>query len=197
VKLILASASPARRRMLEAAGVPFEVRVPDFDEGGVKASLRTRGLGAAELAGALAAAKAEAVSAASGETVLGSDQTLELDDGSMLDKAGTREELERQLRRLSGRAHRLHAAAGIVEAGECIWQHVESVTMVVRPLGDEFVRDYLNRAFETVRWSVGGYHIEGRGAQLFERVEGSHFAVQGLPLLPLLQVLRDRGLLAS
>lgn len=197
MKLLLASASAARRRMLEAAGVPFEVRVPEFDEGGVKAALRARGVAAIELATALAEAKAVAVTAAAGDLVLGSDQVLELDDGTMLDKPGSREEAEAQLRRLSGRAHKLYAAAMITESGMPVWGHVESATMHVRALSDDFIRTYLDREYETVRWSVGAYHVEARGAQLFERVEGSNFAVQGLPLLPLLDFLRTRGLLLT
>lgn len=192
MKLLLASASAARRRMLEAAGVPFAVRVPAFDEDGVKAALRARGLGATELASALAEAKALAVTADPHDLVIGSDQVLELDDGTMLDKPGSREIAAAQLQRMSGRAHQLHAAAAIVQGGMSAWHHVETVTLHVRVLSEHFVRNYLDHEFETIRWSVGGYHIEGRGAQLFERIEGSHFAVQGLPLLPLLAELRTR-----
>lgn len=193
--LLLASASAARRRMLEAAGVPFEVVRPEFDEDGVKAALRAQGLTPAEIALALAVAKAGCVKAVAGALVLGSDQMLELDNGAALDKPGSREEAEAQLRRLSGRTHRLHAAAAIVADAAPVWQHVESVTMQVRPLGEAFVQEYLDREYDTIRWSVGGYHVEERGAQLFERIEGSHFAVQGLPLLPLLAYLRECGLL--
>lgn len=197
MKLVLASGSAARRQILEAAGVPFEVRAPPFDEDGVKAALRARGLTAVGVALALAGAKARAVNAHSDALVLGADQTLELDDGTMLDKPRSREELEAQLTELSGRAHQLHAAAVLVEAGKAVWQCVESATLHVRPLGAEFLTDYLDQEFERVRWSVGGYHVEGKGAQLFDRIEGSHFAVLGLPLLPLLSSLRERGLLAT
>lgn len=195
--LLLASASTTRLRLLVAAGVEVEVRRPDFDEDGVKASLRARGMDAIELACALALAKAKAVTADAGQFVLGCDQTLELDDGVMLDKPESREEAAAQLRRMASRAHRLHAAAAVVQAGSIIWEKVESVTMHVRPLGEPFIQAYLDSEWEAIRWSVGGYHIEGRGAQLFDRVEGSHFAVQGLPLLPLLTFLRDRGLLIA
>jgi septum formation protein len=194
MKLQLASASMARRQMLEAAGVPFELSLPKFDEDGVKASLRAQGLGAADLALALAEAKACAVPPSPNFLVLGADQTLELDDGTMLDKPASRDDLAGQLRRLSGRTHRLHAAAVLAEAGNAVWRDVESVTLHVRPLGEAFLSDYLDREYDTVRWSVGGYHIEGRGAQLFERIDGSLFAVRGLPLLPLLAALRERGM---
>ena len=85
----------------------------------------------------------------------------------------------------------------IAEDGEAIWWHCETVELTMRPLSDAFLEDYLDREYEQVRWSVGGYRIEGLGAQLFERIEGSHFAVLGMPLLPLLAYLRERGLLAS
>jgi septum formation protein len=180
--------------MLEAAGVPFEAVESRTDEDGVKAALKRRGLGAAELAAALAEAKARGVDAANA-LVLGSDQVLELEGGAVLDKPRDSDEALAQLRGLSGRAHRLHAAACIVEAGTVVWRDSETVTMHVRPLGERFLQEYLDREWEQVRWSVGAYHVEGRGAQLFERIEGSLFAVQGLPLLPLLEFLRERGIL--
>ena len=177
--------------------MPFQVVDAKIEENDVKASLRARGVGAAELAVGLARAKALAVNAADDDLVLGSDQTLELDDGSMLDKPASREELVEQLGRLSGGSHKLHAAAVVVEAGQPVWSSTETVAMHVRPLGLTFLRDYVDRQYGTVRWSVGGYHVEGVGAQLFERIEGSHFAVQGLPLLPLLSFLRTRGVLMA
>ncbi len=183
--------------MLEAAGVPFQVVDAKIEENDVKASLRARGVRDAELAVSLARAKALAVTAADNDLVLGSDQTLELDDGSMLDKPASREELVEQLGRLSGGSHRLHSAAVVVEGGQPVWSATETVAMHVRSLGTGFLQDYVERQYETVRWSVGGYHVEGMGAQLFERIEGSHFAVQGLPLLPLLSFLRTRGMLRA
>lgn len=197
MKLLLASKSTARRRMLEAAGVPFEVADAGLDEAGVKASLRVRGASAQQLALGLAEAKALAVAAEPDVLVLGSDQTLELASGEMLDKPRDRVDALRHLRALSGRTHKLHAAACVAIAGEVVWRDVETATMHVRPLGEAFLRDYLDREWEAVRWSVGCYHAEGRGAQLFDRIEGSLFAVQGLPLLPLLGFLRERGLLLS
>ena len=197
MRLLLASRSAARRHMLEAAGVPFQVVDAKIEENDVKASLRARGVGDAELAVSLARAKALAVTAADNDLVLGSDQTLELDDGSMLDKPASREELVEQLGRLSGGSHRLHSAAVVVEGGQPVWSATETVAMHVRSLSTEFLQDYVDRQYETVRWSVGGYHVEGMGAQLFERIEGSHFAVQGLPLLPLLSFLRTRGVLRA
>ena len=101
-----------------------------------------------------------------------------------------------QLRGLSGRIHFLHSAAVVVERGERAWGHTESVVLRVRELSDAFLESYLDREFEAIRWSVGGYRIEGPGVQLFEEIDGSHFAILGLPLLPLLAFLRARGLVA-
>ena len=130
--------------------------------------------------------------------MLGSDQTLERDDGTMLEQAGiARRGPATSSASLSGRTHQLHSAAVIAEGGEAVWWHSETVELTMRPLGDAFLEDYLDREYEHVRWSVGGYRIEGLGAQLFERIEGSHFAILGMPLLPLLGYLRERGLLKS
>jgi len=195
MRLLLASKSATRRRMLEAAGVPFGTAEAEFDEEGAKAELRAGRVGAAELALALAKAKALAVDAGPEALVLGSDQVLEQEDGSVLDKAGSRSELAQQLRSLRGRPHQLHSAAVAVAAGKPVWQGTETATLHMRHFSDAFLEAYLDRDYDEVRWSVGGYHAEGRGAQLFERIEGSHFAVLGLPLLPLLEYLRERGIL--
>jgi septum formation protein len=192
VTLVLASTSATRRQMLEAAGVPHVALAAAVDEDSVKRGLRD--LGARDLAEALAERKAFSVA---GDLVLGADQTLERDDGSMLSKPRSREEAFDQLRLLSGRTHRLHSAAAIAEAGRIAWRSVETVELSVRPLSDAFLSDYLDKEYEAIRWSVGGYRIEGRGAQLFDHIRGSHFAILGLPLLPLLGHLRERGILAS
>jgi septum formation protein len=197
VKLLLVSGSATRRTMLTDAGVPFDTALPLFDEGTAKAALRTRGTNAADLALALAGLKAKQVTAAEEMLVIGCDQTLELEDGSMLDKPGSRDEAYEQLLRMSGGAHRLHSAAVVMEKGETVWANVETVTLAVRALSEDFIEDYLDAEYEMVRGSVGAFRIEGRGVQLFDRVEGSHFAILGLPLLPLLDYLRERGVIPS
>lgn len=194
-RLLLASTSASRRRMLEAAGVEFETVAPDVDEEALKRELQNRC--ARETAAALAAAKALSAAAGERDLVLGSDQVLELDDCTILSKAGDRDELKAQLLRMSGRTHRLHSAAALAEDGKIVWSGDESAIMTMRPLTEAFVGAYIADQFDVVRWSVGGYHVEGPGVQLFERIEGSHFAVLGMPLLPLLAFLRQRGLLAS
>jgi septum formation protein len=183
--------------MLEAAGVPFEAVAPELDEGAAKAGLVGAGFDPRSVAEELAQLKALSIRAGPGDLVLGSDQVLEREDGEMLGKPESRDEALAQLKGLSGRGHLLHSAAVIAEDGEGIWWHSETVRLTMRPLSDAFLADYLDREYEQIRWSVGGYRVEGLGAQLFDRIEGSHFAVLGMPLLPLLAYLRERGLLAS
>jgi septum formation protein len=179
--------------MLEAAGVQFEACAAAIDEEAVKAELL--GLDPKSLAQALAESKALSIS--QDALVLGSDQTLERDDGSALGKPASREDAFAQLQSLSGRTHHLHSAAAIAERGTIVWQCTETVELTVHPLSDEFLSDYLDAEYEAIRWGVGGYRIEGPGVQLFDRIEGSHFAILGLPLLPLLAYLRERGVMPS
>ncbi len=192
-RLLLASKSEARRRMLIAARVPFRLADGAFDEAAAKAELGD--LKGAELAEALAERKALAVAAGPADLVLGSDQVLEREGGSLLGKAFSRDDLAEQLRSLSGRVHRLHSAAVIARAGTAAWRQTETATLKMRAFSDAFLEEYLDQEYGEVRWSVGGYHIEGRGAQLFEAIEGSHFAVLGMPLIPLLAYLRQEGVL--
>ena len=196
--IVLASQSASRRALLQAAGVPFEALSPGVDEEAAKEALRGDGLDARALADALAELKALRVSRrVPGGLILGCDQTLSLDDGSMIDKAVDRADAEQILRSLSGRVHHLHSAAVIALNGEPIWRYVERVRMTVRTLSDSFIAKYLDEEWEHCRWCVGNYRIEGPGVQLFSKVEGSQFAIQGLPLLPLLDFLRVRGVLPA
>lgn len=180
---------------MEAAEVPFQAVEVPFDEAEMKRQLAEAD--APSLAAALAEGKALSVAAGPEDLVLGSDQTLERDDGSILHKAGSREELAEQLRSLRGSMHRLHSAAVVAERGQVVWRATDTVTLRMRGFSEELLSDYLDRHYEEVRWSVGGYHVEAAGVQLFERIEGSHFAVLGLPLLPLLDFLRSRGVVRS
>lgn len=183
--------------MLAAAGVEFEAVDSDLDEEEAKTGLLDAGFEPRDLAEMLAEMKARNVAARAAALVLGADQVLELDDGDMLSKPGSRAEAVEQLRLLSGSTHFLHSAAVLIEGGERIWGLSETVELRVRPLSDAFISAYLDAEYEAVRWNVGGYRIEGRGAQLFEEIHGSHFAILGLPLLPLLEYLRLRSLLPS
>jgi septum formation protein len=183
--------------MLEGAGVQFETVEAELDEAAAKAGLWGAGFDARGVAEELAQLKALSVEARASDLVLGSDQTLERDDGTLLGKPTSRDEARRQLLSIAGATHRLHSAAVVSEGGESVWWGCETVEMTMRPLSHAFLEDYLDREYEQIRWSVGGYRIEGPGAQLFDRIEGSHFAILGMPLLPLLGYLRERGMLKS
>jgi septum formation protein len=197
-QLLLASRSASRQRLLAEAAVPYDTIDAGVDEEAIKAGLVAQGVGARDLADQLAEWKARRPSMRNpGALVLGCDQTLELDDGSRIDKVETREEAASLLARMSGRAHKLHSAAVMAQGGEPIWRHIESVTLQMRPLSPAFIEHYLDLDWENCRWCVGCYRIEGPGAQLFARIAGSLFAVQGLPLLPLLDYLRVRSILPA
>ncbi len=183
--------------MLEAAGVRFELAEAELDEQEAKAGLVAAGFEPRNLAEMLAEMKARSVAAAPGALVLGADQVLERDDGSMLSKPRSREEALVQLRSLSGRTHYLHSGAVVIDGGERAWGRTETAALSVRRLGERFLQDYLDAEYDAIRWSVGGYRIEGPGVQLFAEIQGSHFAILGLPLLSLLDFLRQRGLLQS
>jgi septum formation protein len=198
MRLILASQSSGRRAMLQAAGVPFEAMPAELDENAAKLRLKNEGVRAAQMAERLAELKALSVSARRpGDLVLGCDSVVELQDGRLLDKAESRDQAAEHLRLLSNRRHYLHSAAVIAEDDQIIWRCPDRVTMHVRALSDAFIDDYLDREWEQVRGCVGGYRVEGPGAQLFTKIDGSQFTVIGLPLLPLLGYLRERGVLAS
>lgn len=196
--LVLASQSASRRAMLTAAGVPFVAVAAGVDEESAKAALLGEGLAARDMADALAELKAIKVSSGDGQAlVLGSDSIVALEDGSMLDKPRDRAEAAAHLRRLSGRRHELISAAVIAEGGRPVWRVVDRAKMHVRPLSDAFIETYLDLEWPTIAGCVGCYRIEGPGAQLFSRIEGSHFTVLGLPLLPVIDYLRVRGVMPS
>jgi septum formation protein len=194
--VILASMSAARRAMLTAAEVPFEAVAAGVDEESAKEAFRGQGLNARDLADALAELKAIRISQRRpGKIVLGCDQTLMLEDGSMLDKPG--DALADQLRMLSGKTHSLYSAIVAAENGQPVWRAVERVKLTMRPLSEAFIADYVEREGPAVAGCVGGYRIEGPGVQLFTKIEGSHFTILGLPLIALLDWLRVRGIMAS
>jgi septum formation protein len=198
-QLILASASPFRRKMLEAAGLQFEVAPADIDEAALKRSLAvaTPRLGPASVAEALARAKAEAVARNHPSAiVIGADQVLALGD-ELFDKPGNLAEARAQLERLRSRTHTLHSAAVLAQQGRIVWTCVEAANLTMRQFSPEFLEGYLSLAGTAVCRTVGAYEIEGAGIQLFERVEGDHFTIIGLPLLSLLAELRDRGVLRT
>ena len=196
--LILASKSRARLAMLTAAGVPVEAVAPNVDEESLKDGLKNEGITARNLADALAEAKAVRLSQRIGAgLVLGADQVLALEDGSMLDKPVDQADAIAHLKLLSGSKHKLFSAAVIAEQGQAIWRHIDIATLSVRPLSDTFIEHYVETEWDNICYCVGCYEIEGRGAQLFSAIQGSQFTIVGLPLLHLLDYLRIRGILPS
>ena len=198
MRLILASQSSARRAVLEGAGVAFEAMAPMVDEESAKQGLRAGGISPRDLADALAELKALKLSRRFvSDLVLGCDQTLSLDDGTMFDKPESRIALKEQLKILSGKTHNLWSAAVLAQGGTAIWRYIERCKMTIRPLSDAFIDAYVEAEGDVLFGCVGGYRVEGRGIQLFSRIEGSHFGILGLPLLPLLDILRTRGVMTS
>jgi septum formation protein len=194
--LILASQSASRRAMLTAAGVPFEATAAGVDEDAAKAGLA--GSKPRDLADALAELKAVKVSLRHpGRLVLGSDSVVALADGSLLDKPESREQAADHLARMSGARHDLWSAAVVAENGRPVWRHVEAAKMHVRPLSPGFIQWYLDQEWPAIAGCVGCYRIEGPGAQLFSRIEGSQFTVLGLPLLNVLDYLRTREVIPA
>ena len=190
--LILASASPIRRALLEQAGVAFDIDPAAIDEERLKS-----GRPVEVEALVLAKAKATAVSERRpGDWVVGSDSIVEVDGRSFSKPAG-REEAADHLRHFSGKMMRLASAVALAKDGAIDWSHGETAVLTVRRLSDEFIHSYLVREWPAVAGCVGVFRMEGPGVQLFEKVEGSHFTILGMPLLPLLGALRERGLLTS
>ena len=192
MSLILASKSAARRAVLDGAGVPYEARVAGVDEDAVKTSLLAEGAGPRDIADALAELKAIRVSAGRPDFVIGSDQTLDL-DGALYDKAESLDAARERLKLLRGRTHKLHSAVVVAKEGAPIWREVVTCSLTMRDFSDAFLEDYLATEGTHALGSVGCYRLEGPGAQLFSRIEGDYFAILGLPLMGLLDLLRRHG----
>ena len=195
MNLILASASASRKRLLTEAGVSFTADPADLDEAALMAGLKDAG--AEVMARSLAEQKALAVSRRHpGQTVLGGDSVIAF-EGDYLSKCASLEEARGLLARLSGKTHLLVSAAALARDGALLWAHASPCRMTMRDLSPQFLDDYLAREGQAILSSVGCYHFEGRGAQLFAKVDGDYFSVLGLPLLAVLAQLRKEGLLAS
>jgi septum formation protein len=190
--LILASGSATRAAMLRAAGLTFTVQRPPVDEESVKASLRAEGLAPRDQADALAEIKAISVSRRCSGLVIGGDQMLAF-EGQGFDKPPNRDGAREQLLRLRGKSHHLICAAVIAKDGAPIWRRIETPKLTMRNFSEAFLDSYLDAAGDDILSSVGGYQLEGLGAQLFESVEGDYFSILGLPLLAVLAFLRTHG----
>jgi septum formation protein len=191
--LILASASPFRRALLTNAGLDFVCMRPQVDERALEAPLKDSGAMPADVALVLATAKAADVSESNpGDLVIGSDQTLSLGD-ELFHKPADMEGARHHLLRLSGKTHQLSSAVVVVRDGVTLWSHTGIALMTMRRLEPGFIGRYLARVGDKALASVGAYQIEGEGIQLFDRIEGDHFTIVGLPLLPLLAALRNMG----
>jgi nucleoside triphosphate pyrophosphatase len=191
--LILASQSRVRQMLLANAGIECEAVAADIDERAIQKQSELRR--PAEVAALLALQKARAVAQNHPERmVLGADQTLALGD-RLFDKPAGRLEAAAQLRALSGNTHELHSAVALIDHGRVLDQRVSAARMTMRPLSDQAIENYLDAAGTAVTTSVGAYQFEGLGVHLFERIEGDHFTILGLPLLLLLPTLRDNGVI--
>jgi septum formation protein len=192
--LVIASKSAVRRAVLEAAGIPLEVHPADIDERGIEA--RSSAAAPGEVAALLAREKARAIAAMMpGRLVLGADQTLALGQ-RRFSKPADRTAAREQLQALRGRTHELHSAVAVVRGTEVLYDRVEVARLTMRAFSDDFVDRYIDTAGSAVMASVGAYQLERTGIHLFSRIEGDHFTVLGLPLLPLLDFLRIRGIVA-
>lgn len=191
--LVLASASPFRRALLENAGLTFDARAAEVDERALERPLEQSGASPVDVALALAEAKAQDVARHfPGAIVIGSDQTMSLGP-RVYHKPKDMAEAADHLRSLSGKTHSLNSAIVLVRAGEVLWRHVSTAQMTVRPLSRDFVGRHLKRVGAKALASVGAYQLEGEGIQLFEKIEGDYFTILGLPMLPLLSKLRELG----
>lgn len=190
--IVLASNSASRKAMLEAAGVAFEAIGADVDERALEAEMD--GADPAEVAQALAAAKAAAIS--DERLVLGSDSLVEV-DGRRFDKPGSRKQAGEHLRFFSGKVMTLHSAAALARRGQIVWVGSDFARLRVRELSDDFIESYLAAEWPKVSYCVGVFRIEGPGVQLFDSIMGDQFTVLGMPLLQVLGALRDEGILQS
>lgn len=191
-EIILASGSQIRATLLKNAGLTFRVQTSNVDESAYKASMRQEGVSPKEQAEFLAELKAEKVSLKTDGLVIGADQMMSL-EGEGFDKPATRDEAFERLKYFSGKTHYLESAIVVCQKGEAIWRQVNRPKLTMRELSDDFIHGYLDQIGDEAYKSVGAYQLEGLGVQLFSAIEGDYFSILGLPLLPLMNFLRDRG----
>lgn len=192
-QIVLASSSPFRRMLMENAGLSFEALPANIDERALEVEFNAVPTSPSNIALLLARAKALEVSARKpGSLVIGSDQTMSLSD-RVFHKPTSRAEARETLSALSGRMHQLNSGISVVRDGNVLWEGVFSAKLHVRVLSTEFIEAYLDRVGDKVLSSVGAYQLEGEGIHLFSAIEGDYFTILGLPMLPLLEALRNLG----
>jgi septum formation protein len=194
--LILASGSAIRAQVMRAAGLSFAVVRPPADEDAIKAGLRAEGLSVRDQVDALAEAKCLSVARMRPGFVVGADQMLAC-EGEAFDKPRDRVEATESLKKLRGRSHHLIGAICLAKDGEIIWRHIETPRLTMRAFSDDYLETYLDAVGDAAFASVGAYQLEGLGAQLFSKIEGDYFSILGLPLLPLLSILREHGVVPA
>lgn len=194
--IILASGSKIRAKILSDANIPFKVISKPVDEGSIKASMLAENARIRDIADALAEAKSIRVSKNTSGLVIGADQIMTM-DGELFDKPISIEAARERLLAMRGKAHKLIGAMVISENGHAVWRHISVVTLHVREFSDEWLENYIKAEGDLMTKSVGAYRFEGRGAQLFTKVDGDSYSIMGLSLLPLLDYLRTRGAILS
>ncbi len=195
-RIILASGSAIRRQIMTDAGLDFEVITRPVDEAAIKAAMLAEGAKIRDIADALAEAKSRKVSQSERGFVIGADQIMEM-DGQLFDKPRDLSEARERLLSMKNKKHSLIGAVVICENGQPVWRHMAKTVLYVRDFSDAFLDDYIKSEGEALTKSVGAYRFEGRGAQLFSKVDGDFFSILGLSLLPVLDYLRERGAIKS
>jgi septum formation protein len=191
--LILASASEIRAQLLRNAGLQTDVRPARIDEDMIRLSLEAEGASPRDVADALAEMKAQKISLKNpADLVIGADQVLAL-KGKIFSKPIDKPQACEQLKALSGQIHRLLSAVVVYQDGKPLWRHIGEVRLHMHPLSEPFITEYVDRNWDSIRWSVGGYKLEEEGVRLFSKIEGDYFSVLGLPLTEFLNWLRARG----
>ena len=195
--MILASTSPTRLQMLRAAGLDLTPIAPRVDEATIRDALVAEGASPRDIADALAEMKARKVAEKRPTSlVLGCDQVLALDRQTFA-KPETPDDARAQLAQLRGKTHKLLSAAVVYENAEPVWRHVSEARLTMHPFSDSYLDDYVTRNWDSIRHSVCCYKVEEEGVRLFSAITGDHFTILGLPLLPLLAWMGNRGMIAT